>query len=215
MEGRWAVFARGLTTGVALATLVALASSAGVAAASASPRSGPGRDPGYSQVVPTSDGSRGAQVPFTQYSAVNAKNNGTVIGPSHNLYTLPAEAIGRTAVTLNRAGQYVQFTLVKPANSVDLRYSIPDSADGTGLTTPLQVYVNGQARPDLTLTSKYTWFYGSYPFTHDPADLHGHHMYDDVRTSLGRILPAGTHIRFEIANPAVPVTIDVADFEQV
>ena len=50
------MFARGLTTGVALATLVALASSAGVAAASASPRPAPGRDPGYSQVVPTSDG---------------------------------------------------------------------------------------------------------------------------------------------------------------
>ena len=209
------MFARRLTTGVALATLVALASSAGVAAASASPRSAPGRDPGYSQVVPTSDGSRGAQVPFTQYSAVNAKNNGTVIGPSDNLYTLPAEAIGRTAVTLNSAGQYVQFTLVKPANSVDLRYSIPDSADGTGLTTPLQVYVNGQARPDLTLSSTYDWFYGSYPFTNDPADLGGHHMYDDVRTLFGRTLPAGTQVRFEIADPSIPVTLNVADFEQV
>src|SRR5580698_3031325 len=215
MEGRWAVFARGLTTGVALATLVALASSAGVAAASASPRSAPVRDSGYSQVVPTSDGNRGAQVPFTQYSAVNAKNNGTVIGPSDNLYTLPAEAIGRTAVTLNRAGQYVQFTLVKPANSVDLRYSIPDSADGTGLTTPLQVYVNGQARPNLTLSSTYDWFYGSYPFTNDPADLGGHHMYDDVRTQFGRTLPAGTQVRFQIANPSIPVTLNVADFEAV
>ena len=209
------MFARCLTTGVALATLVALASSAGVAAASASPRSAPGRDPGYSQVVPTSDGSRGAQVPFTQYSAVNAKNNGTVIGPSDNLYTLPAEAIGRTAVTLNGAGQYVQFTLVKAANSVDLRYSIPDSADGTGLTTPLQVYVNGQARPDLTLSSTYDWFYGSYPFTNDPADLDGHHMYDDVRTLFGRTLPAGTQVRFEIADPSIPVTLNVADFEEV
>ena len=209
------MFARCLTTGVALATLVALASSAGVAAASASPRSAPGRDPGYSQVVPTSDGDRGAQVPFTQYSAVNAQNTGTVIGPSDNLYTLPAEAIGRTAVTLNSAGQYVQFTLVKPANAVDLRYSIPDSADGTGLTTPLKVYVNGQARPDLTLSSTYDWFYGSYPFTNDPADLDGHHMYDDVRTLFGRTLPAGTQVRFEIADPSIPVTLNVADFEEV
>ena len=70
-----------------------------------------------------------------------------MIGPSYNLYTLPAEAIGRTAVTLNGAGQYVHFTLAKAANAVDLRYSIPDSADGTGLTTPLKVFVNGQASP--------------------------------------------------------------------
>ena len=71
-----------------------------------------------------------------------------MIGPSDNLYTLPAEAIGRTAVTLASAGRYVQFTLVKPANSVDLRYSIPDSADGTGLTTPLKV--SSTARRDPT-----------------------------------------------------------------
>jgi Pectate lyase superfamily protein/F5/8 type C domain len=209
------VFARCLTTGVALATLVALASSAGVAAASASPQPAPGRVPGYSQVIPTSDGDRGAQVPFTEYSAVNARHTGTVIGPSDNLYTLPAEAVGRTAVTLDGAGQYVQFTLVKPANAVDLRYSIPDSSDGTGLTTPLQVSVNGQPRPDLTLSSTYDWFYGSYPFTNDPADLDGHHMYDDVRTQFGRTLPAGTQVRFEIANPSIPVTLNVADFQEV
>ena len=208
------MFARRLTTSVALAALVALASLAGEAAASASPA--PDHSGHYSSdVVPTADHGRGAAVPFTEYSAVGATSNGTVIGPSDNLYTLPAEAVGRTAVTLSGAGQYVDFTLTRPANAVDLRYSIPDSADGTGLTTPLQVYVNGQQRPNLTLTSKYTWFYGSYPFTNDPADLHGHHMYDDVRTLLGRTMPPGTHIRFEIVNPAVPVTINVADFEQV
>ena len=138
-----------------------------------------------------------------------------MIGPSYNLYTLAAEAVGRTAVTLSGAGQYVDFTLAKPANAVDLRYSIPDSADGTGLTTPLKVFVNGRERPDLTLSSVYDWFYGVYPFTNDPADLGGHHMYDDVRTLFGRTLPAGTQVRFEIANPSIPVTINVADFEEV
>ncbi|HEY1704551.1 MAG TPA: glycosyl hydrolase family 28-related protein [Trebonia sp.] len=165
--------------------------------------------------MPTSDGNRGANVGFTEYSAVDAQTNGTVIGPSDNLYTLAAEAVGRTAVTLSGAGQYVDFTLAKAANAVDLRYSIPDSADGTGLTTPLKVYVNGQARPNLTVSSEYDWFYGSYPFTNDPADLDGHHLYDDVRALLGRTLPAGTHVRFEIANPSIPVTINVADFQEV
>jgi hypothetical protein len=166
-------------------------------------------------VVPTSDGGRGANVGFTEYSAVGTQTNGTVIGPSDNLYTLSAEAVGRTAVTLDGAGKYVEFTLAKAANAVDLRYSIPDSADGTGSTTPLHVLVDGRTTADLTLTSKYTWFYGSYPFTNNPADLHGHHLYDDVRTMFGRTLPAGTHVRFEIASPSTPVTIDVADFEQV
>jgi hypothetical protein len=211
-----AVLAARLTGSVALATatltLIALASSAGTAAASSSPAWDPGH---HSPVVPTSDHGRGASVPFTEYSAVGSKTNGTVIGPSDNLYTLPAEAVGRTAVTLSGTGQYVDFTLAKAANAVDLRYSIPDSADGSGQTTPLKLYVNGQERPDLTLTSDYTWFYGSYPFTNNPADLHGHHMYDDVRAMLGRTLPAGSHVRFEIASPSIPVTIDVADFQEV
>ncbi|MDX6419610.1 MAG: hypothetical protein QOG28_4230 [Trebonia sp.] len=209
------MFTRSLTTGVVLATFVALVSVAGAAAASAAPAPAAATDPGSSQVTPTSDGGRGADVPFTEYAAVKARHAGTVIGPSDNLYTLPAEAVGRTAVTLNGAGQYIEFTLARPANAVDLRYSIPDTADGTGLTTPLHVSAGGRALPDLTLTSKYTWFYGSYPFTNNPADQHGHHMYDDVRTLLGRTLPAGTRVEFEIANPAVPVTIDVADFQQV
>ncbi|MGH3282140.1 MAG: hypothetical protein ACRDNW_23810 [Trebonia sp.] len=36
-----------------------------------------------------------ASVPFTEYSAVGSRTNGTVIGPSYNLYTLAAEAVGR------------------------------------------------------------------------------------------------------------------------
>ncbi len=207
------MLARRLTSSVAAATLVALASSVGVAAAaSAAPASD---SVSSSPVVATSAGNQGAAVPFTEYNAVGSDTNGTEIGPSTNLYTLAAEAVGRTAITLSGAGQYIDFTLAKPANAVDLRYSIPDSADGTGLTTPLSVFVNGHQRHDLTLSSVYDWFYGSYPFTNDPSALGGHHMYDDVRTMFGRTLPAGTHVRFEIANPAIPVTINVADFQEV
>ena len=87
-----------------------------------------------------------AAVPFTEYSAVAAATNGTEIGPSYNLYTLAAEAFGRSAVTLSGTGKYVQFTLSAAANAVDFHYSIPDSGDGGVLTTPLGVYVNGRPR---------------------------------------------------------------------
>ena len=107
--------ARSLTSGVVVAAFVALASSAGVVAANASPASVP--NPGHSPVVPTSDHGRGANVGFTEYPAVGSQTNGTKIGPSYNLYTLPAEAVGRTAVTLDGAGRYVEFTLAKPANA--------------------------------------------------------------------------------------------------
>lgn len=168
-----------------------------------------------SPIVATGEQGRGASVPFTEYNAVGSQTNGKVIGPSYNLYTLAAEAVGRTAVTLSGNGQYVTFKLAKAANAFDLRYSIPDSADGSGLTTPLNVAVNGQSAGSVTLTSKYTWFYGSYPFSNNPADLHGHHMYDDVRMMFPRTLPAGSDVTFEVTDPSIPVTINVADFEEV
>ena len=77
------MFTRSLTTGVVLATSVALLSLAGVAAASAAPAPAAATGPGNNQVIPTSDGGRGASVPFTEYSAVKAQHTGTVIGYPH------------------------------------------------------------------------------------------------------------------------------------
>ncbi|MCU1492251.1 MAG: mycodextranase, partial [Acidimicrobiaceae bacterium] len=193
----------GLVSAGLLAGLAVSAAPAASATASPSP------------IVATGDEGHGATVPFTEYNAVGSQTNGTVIGPSYNLYTLAAEAVGRTAVTLSGAGQYVTFKLARAANAFDLRYSIPDSADGSGLTTPLNLAVNGQSAGSVTLTSKYTWFYGSYPFSNNPADLHGHHLYDDVRMMFPRTLPAGTDVTFEVTDPSIPVTVNVADFEIV
>src|SRR6266511_3030277 len=85
---------------------------------------------------------RGASVPFTEYEAEDAATNGTVLASSRTVGVLAAEASGRQAVTLSGPGRYVEFTLAEPANAVTVRYSISDSADGSGLTAPLGVYVN-------------------------------------------------------------------------
>ncbi|MDJ0347189.1 discoidin domain-containing protein [Streptomyces sp. H10-C2] len=162
-----------------------------------------------------SHGRRGADLPFTEYAATGARSNGTRIGPSGDFGTLASEAVARRAVTLTGRGKYVEFTLTKPANAVDLHYSIPDAADGTGLTAPLAVYVNGSKSRDLTLTSKYAWFYGNYPFSNNPADGKAHHFYDDVRTTFAHTLPAGTRVRLQVDAGSTPVTVDVADFERV
>lgn len=46
------------------------------------------------------------------------------------------------------------------ANSVLIRYSIPDSADGKGLDTSMDLYVDGHKLKELPLTSRYGWYYG-------------------------------------------------------
>jgi hypothetical protein len=159
----------------------------------------------------------GASVPFTEYDAVNAATNGKILGPDYYFGTLASEATGRQAVLLSGQGEYVQFTLTQAANAVDFHYAIPDSADGSGLTAPLNLYVNGTLTRSLQLTSDDSWLYGSYPFSNTPSDGLGHDFYDDVRTMFGSTLAAGTTVKLQIdsGDDAPWYAIDTADFEDV
>lgn len=159
----------------------------------------------------------GARVPFIEHEAEDAKVKGTVIGPDRAYGTLAAEAVGRQAVRLEEQGQYVEFKLTKPANALNLRFSIPDSADGQGRDATLGVYVKGKRIESLALTSRYSWYYGQYPWTNEPADGGRRHLYDDSRVLLDSTLPAGTKVRLEVGpeDTAPWYVLDVADFELV
>jgi Alpha-1,3-glucanase catalytic domain D1/NedA-like, galactose-binding domain/Alpha-1,3-glucanase catalytic domain D2 len=155
---------------------------------------------------------RGATVPFVEYEAEAAATTGNKLAPSRTADTLASEASGRSAVTLS-GGQSVEFTLTAPANAVTLHYSIPDATGGNAYTAPLAVYVNGAKSQDLTLTNKYSWFYGSYPFPNSPSN-NPHHFYDDARAMFSSTLAIGTRVRFQV-DAGVTTTVDTADFESV
>ena len=186
---------------------------------------------------------RGAQVGFVEQEAENAVTNGTVIGPDRSAYSLPAEASGRKAVSLT-PGQYVDFTLPSAANAITVRYSIPDSAAGGGITAPLDVSVNGARRATMTLTSQYSWLYNLYPFSNDPTAgvLHPdwwitecscvpdqttptpvvptpfrpNHFYDEQRLLLGKTYRAGDVVRLAVpASKGVPTVVDLLDSQLV
>lgn len=158
---------------------------------------------------------RGATVPFVEHEAENVATNGTIIGPNRTEGTLASEASGRKAVSLT-SGQYVEFTLTAPANSIVARVSVPDSAGGTGLDGSLNLSVNGAGAGTLPVTSRYGWYYGSYPFTNDPGAGRQHHFYDESRRLLGQTYPAGTRIRLSYGASTIPTyTVDLADFENV
>ncbi len=186
---------------------------------------------------------RGATVNFVEQEAENGTTNGTLIGPDRTAYSLAAEASGRTAVKL-LPGQYVEFTLPAKANAVTVRYSIPDSATGGGITSPLDVTVNGDHKKKLTLTSQYSWLYNQYPFTNDPnagllhpdwwvsecscvpayttpspalsTPFRPMHFYDEQRLLLGKTHNAGDVIRLTApAGSAAWTIIDLMDSEVV
>ncbi|MEE1752137.1 discoidin domain-containing protein [Streptomyces sp. SP18CS02] len=160
---------------------------------------------------------RGATVPFKEQEAEYAVTNGTLIGPDRLYGTLPSEASGRQAVTLDAVGEYVEFTLTAPANAMTFRYSLPDNQSGTGRDAAIDLRVNGSALKNVPVTSKYGWYYGGYPFNNNPGDTDPHHFYDETRTMFGSTLPAGSKVRLQVSSTAASpaFTIDLADFEQV
>jgi len=155
--------------------------------------------------------SGGARIPgFAEYLATGpqATTNGSVIGPDYTQGTLASEAVGREAVQLTAAGQYVQFTLTQPANAIDVDYALAQGTAGT-----LSLYVNGVKQShELSLTSAY-----SYISTPDIYGSLTHHFFNDVRMLFGRELFPGDTVRLQVdsTDTAVPYTINLADFYQV
>ena len=191
---------------IALAGSTALLASGGALVAAA---------PAWAAAAAT--GGSGANLPYTEVQAENSATNGTVIGPSYTQGQLADEASYRKAVTLKGTGQYVTFTTPVATNSINFRYSIPDSSDGSVYTAPLSLYINGTKQPDFTLTNAYSWYYGSYPFTNTPGSGNPHHFFDETHRLLPATYPAGTTFKLQVdsEDTAASYTIDFADFEQV
>jgi parallel beta-helix repeat protein len=196
--------ARDLRRIAALAGTAALLAAGGVLGLAAAPASA------------AATGGNGASLAYAEIQAESSATNGTVIGPSYTQGQLADEASYRKAVTLQGTGQYVTFTTPVATNSINFRYSIPDTSNGSVYTAPLSLYINGTKQPDFTLTNAYSWFYGSYPFTNSPGS-NPHHFFDEVHRLFSTTYPAGTTFKLQIdsGDTASSYTIDFADFEQV
>ena len=192
----------------AMSVSLAAASVAGVAVLAAQPA-----------LAATATGGSGASLAYAEVQAESSATNGTVIGPSYTQGQLADEASGRKAVTLagNGSGQFVTFTTPVTTNSIDFRYSIPDSSDGSAYNASLSLYINGVKQSDFTLTNNFSWYYGSYPFVNTPGSGNPHHFYDEVHRLFTTTYPQGTTFKLEVdsEDTASSYTIDLADFEQV
>ena len=162
-------------------------------------------------------GTRGAAIPWIEYEAENGKTNGEVLAPDRKFGTIASESSGRSAVKLDRAGEYVQFKSTEPANSIVVRFVIPDSEDGKGLESTISLYVNNTFRQKIQLTSKYAWSYGGEEETFNVPKAGGaHHFYDEARALVGDILAGATvKLQMDKGDDAEYYVIDLIDLEQV
>ncbi|MEV7096225.1 discoidin domain-containing protein [Amycolatopsis sp. NPDC051045] len=161
---------------------------------------------------------RGANMPYDSYEAEDGALAGgaAVAGPNRTIGDLAGEASGRKAVTLNSTGASVEFTTRASTNTLVTRFSIPDAPGGGGLTSTLNVYVDGTFLKAIDLTSHYAWLYGAETGPGNSPGTGPRHIYDEASTLLGTTVPAGHRIKLQkdAANSA-DYAIDFVNFEQV
>lgn len=145
--------------------------------------------------------------PWTYYEAEKG-----IAGPDAALETgalwgeTAFEARGKQAVTLDAAGEYVEWTNVKAATHATIRYSIPDLVSGA-----LALYVNGVKAADLPLSSV---MMRETKTGVAPPNGGIVKLYDDVLAEVPGGIPAGATVRVQkdIAD-GVPVTVDFLEVE--
>jgi hypothetical protein len=162
---------------------------------------------------------RGATLNFVEYEAEDMTTDGAQLGPTTTFGQVASEASRRRAVRLSQTGQSVQFTNATDANSIVVRYSIPDG--GANYWVTLSVYVNGAFKTHLSLTSRYSWSYGDFnqfntPAQKDPGQGSAHHFFDEARALIDDV-PAGATVmvRKDAGDTAGYYDIDLVDMEAV
>ncbi|MER5790496.1 glycosyl hydrolase family 28-related protein [Streptomyces sp. NPDC001980] len=136
--------------------------------------------------------------------------------------TLETEASGNALVELKSTGDAVTLknSSGKAANTLVVRASIPDAANGGGIDATLNLYVNGSYRQAITLSSRQAWNYRDA--TTNPDDPHAggmpYRFYNEFPVWVtGAAIPAGATVtlRKDSANTAAVYDVDSVDLENV
>ena len=170
----------------------------------------------------------GATTPFTSYEAEAGTVSGgaTVVSLTSapaTEYSSPAlEASGHAYVQLSGTGQQVSWTnnTGAPISFINVRLSIPDSSAGTGITSTLDLDVNGAFRQALNVNSKQSWIYEGTNYNgnddQNPADGDPRVFFDESHTFISGspIAPGSTFsLVKDSANSAAFYDVDVVDLE--
>jgi hypothetical protein len=167
---------------------------------------------------------RGAAVPFVTFEAEadsnRLKGSRVVVAglPERDDSSPEMEASGRAFVSLTAQGDFVEMPPVQAANTLVVRHCIPDAAAGGGTSATLSLYVNGEFRQSLALSSRHAWLYGQRGQngqSNDPAAGQAHAFWDEARFFIEGGLREGDTIRLQkdAADTANFYLIDLVDLE--
>ena len=167
----------------------------------------------------------GAKVSFITLEAESSVNNckgKTVIMTEPLALTPESEASNYGFVELRQAGDYVEFANVSTANTLVVRHCIPDASEGGGITATLGLYVNGERRQNIQLSSKNNWLYGKNNAPHSNGQSnkptpYPHVFWDETKFFIKGGVKKGDTIRLQkdSQDTAAYYRIDLIDLEMV
>ncbi|MEK3715077.1 CARDB domain-containing protein [Paenibacillus sp. FSL R7-0333] len=165
---------------------------------------------------------RGASVPYSRYDTQDATRGGSAAlrsAPNFDQALIASEASGQNYVALPSNGAYAQWTVRagQGGAGVTMRFTMPDSADGMGLTGALDVYVNGTKAKTIPLTSYYSWQYFSGDQPGDaPSAGRPLFRFDEVHWKMDTPLQPGDTIRIQKNNEdSLEYGVDFLEIEPV
>jgi uncharacterized protein YjdB len=164
---------------------------------------------------------RGAQLPYKRYESEDGTRGGAASlqsAPTYDYTQIASEASNQKYVSLPSNGSYVEWTTTQLAQGVNMRFTMPDNATGTGLTGALSLYVNGALVKTMNLTSRwaYQYFHGSET---EPVQQPGGKTFmrfDEIHFRLDNAIPQGSTIRVVKENgDALTYGVDFLELEPV
>ena len=163
--------------------------------------------------------------PYLRYEAEPGRctTDGTFLEPlaSYTQQPLHAEASNEAALTLKKAGEFVEWNVDEAANGLTVRFSVPDSEKGNGQKADIKVLIDGKEAGTLTLNSYWSWQYTDIANTPEKysdrkpgANRFARMRFDEATMLLKEYATKGSKIRLEkAADDGIDITIDFIELE--
>ncbi len=142
----------------------------------------------------------GATMPYVRYDSEKAVLGGgasLVKSTDWSLTNVASQASNQSYVTLPGNGAYAEWTMNSYGNGVVMRFTLPDSGDGMGLTGSLDIYVNDVKVRTVDLTSYYMWQYLNGGASDTPGGGTACFAFDEVHFRLDKSLQPGDRIKVQ------------------
>jgi hypothetical protein len=169
----------------------------------------------------------GATLPFASYEAEAGMLGGasvvSLISAPTTPYSSPQlEASGHAYVQLTATGQSVTWTNTTAQNftAINIRSCIPDAPTGGGITSTIDLYVNGVFRQAFSVNSQQNYCYEGTNYNgqtdKNPADGNPRGFWNDTHAFIAgtAVAPGDTiALQKDAANTSMFYYIDVVDLE--